>query len=59
MGYNIVQLPKVIFDKQKQVFRIIDVNEYSLASHYDEKYKEEAQLIMKKVPYSERDKYFI
>ena len=59
MGYNIVRLPKVLFDAQKQVFRIIDVNEYSLASHYDEKYKEEAKLIIKKVPYSERYKYFI
>lgn len=59
MGYNIVQLPKVVFDRQKQVFRIIDINEYSLASHYDEKYKEEAKLIIKKVPYSERYKYFI
>ena len=59
MGYNIVKLPKVVFDKQKQMFRVIDVNEYSFASHYDEKYKEEAKNIMKKVPYSERHKYFI
>jgi len=59
MGYNIVQIPKVVFDKQKQSFRIIDVNEYSIASNYNEKYKEEAKLIIKKVPYSERYKYFI
>jgi len=59
MGYNIVQIPKIVFDRQNQVFRMIDVNEYSLASHYDEKYKEEAKLIIKKVPYSERYKYFI
>lgn len=59
MGYNIIQIPKVVFDDHKQCFRIIDVNEYSLASHYDEKYKEEAKLIIKKVPYSERYKYFI
>lgn len=59
MGYNIIQLPKVIFDRQEQSFRRIDVNEYSIASCYDEKYKEEAKLIIKKVPYSERHKYFI
>ena len=59
MGYNIVQIPKIVFDRQNQVFRMIDVNEYSIASHYDEKYKEEAKLIIKKVPYFERYKYFI
>ena len=59
MGYNIVQIPKVIFDNKKQAFIITDTNEYSLASHYDKKYKEEADLIKRKVPYSERYKYFI
>lgn len=59
MGYDIVKLPKIIFDKQNQTFRIIAVNDYSIFSHYDEKYKEEANLIKRKVPYSERYKYFI
>ena len=59
MGYNVVQIPKVIFDNQRQAFIIIDTNEYSLASHYDKKYKEEAELIKRKIPYSERYKYFI
>ena len=59
MEYNIVQIPKIVFDKENQIFKIIDINEYSLASHYDKKYKEEAKLIIKKVKYSERYKYFI
>lgn len=59
MGYNVVQIPKVIFDNKKQSFIITDTNEYSLAAHYDKKYKEEADLIKRKVPYSERYKYFI
>ena len=42
MGYNVVQIPKVIFDNKKQSFIITDTNEYSLAAHYDKKYKEEA-----------------
>ena len=59
MGYNIAQLSKIIFNNQKQVFKTINKNEYSIISHYDDKYKEEANLILKKVPYSERYKYFI
>lgn len=59
MEYDIVQIPKVIFDNKKQTFIITYTNEYSIASHYDKKYKEEADLIKRKVPYSERYKYFI
>lgn len=59
MGYNIVQIPKIVFNKQKQVFEKVNIKEFSMISYYDEKYKEEAELILKKVPYSERSKYFM
>ena len=59
MGYNIVQIPKIVFNKQKQVFEKVNIKEFSMISYYDEKYKEEAELILKKVPYSKRSKYFM
>lgn len=59
MGYNIIQIPKIVFNKQKQVFEKVDIREFSMISYYDEKYKEKAELILKKVPYSKRSKYFM
>lgn len=59
MDYNIVQLPRVIFDKREKKFITIVPNDYSMASYYDEGYKQELELIKKKVPKMDRKKYFL
>lgn len=48
MDYDIIQLPRVIFDEQDNIFRTIVPNDYSMASHYDELYKKEIELIKKR-----------
>lgn len=59
MDYDIVQLPKVVFDKNKNSFEKVEQNEFSLSKLEDEKYKQEIELIKKMVPYKDRSKYFI
>ena len=59
MDWNLVQLPKIVLDEDTLTLRKIEPNEYSLASMEDNKYKEEAQLIKRKVPLNERHNYFI
>lgn len=56
MDYNIVQLPKIVLEQQR--FKKITPKEFSIISHFDEKYKKEVELI-KKLPLKEREKYFL
>ena len=59
MDWNLVQLPKIVLDEDTLTLKKIEPNDYSLDSMEDNKYKEEAQLIKRKVPLNERHNYFI
>ena len=58
MGYDVVQIPKVVFNAENNSFNIIRTNEFTGYS-MEREYEEEIKLIKKLVPYSEREKYFI
>lgn len=57
MEYNIVQIPKLIFDEEMQHFRWIYPNEF-INSGVNRECEEDIKLIKKYVPYNERYKYF-
>ncbi len=59
MGYNIKQIPQVKFNENKKSFEILTTNDFGLITHEDEKYKKEAELILKKVPLKDRRNYFL
>lgn len=56
MEYNIVQLPKLIFDEKKQQFRWISPNEV-INSGINRECENEIKLIKKYVPYEKRHLY--
>lgn len=57
MDYNIVQLPKLIFDEKIQGFRWICPNEF-INSGINRECEKEIKLIRKYVPYDKRHLYF-
>ena len=57
MGYDIVKIPKIIYNQKTNTFEI--KQESLITTYQDEKYKQEIQLIKKKVPLEQRNKYFI
>lgn len=56
MEYNIVQLPRLIFDEENQQFRWIYPNEF-INSGINRECEKEIKLIKKYIPYEERYKY--
>ncbi len=56
MDYEIVQLPKLVFDEDTQKFRWIYPNEF-INTGINREFEEEIKLIKKYVPYNERYKY--
>lgn len=56
MDYEIVQLPKLVFDEDTQKFRWIYPNEF-INTEINREFEEEIKLIKKYVPYNERYKY--
>lgn len=56
MDYEIVQLPKLVFDEDTQKFRWIYPNEF-INTGINREFEEEIKLIKKYVPYNERHKY--
>lgn len=56
MDYEIVQLPKLVFDEDTQKFRWIYSNEF-INTGINREFEEEIKLIKKYVPYNERHKY--
>lgn len=56
MGYDIVQLPKLIFDEEKQKLRWIYPDQF-INTGIDRECEEEIKLIKKYVPYEERYKF--
>lgn len=56
MGYNIVQIPKLIFDEENQQFRWIFPNEF-INSGINRECENEIKLIKKYVPYEKRYLY--
>lgn len=58
LEYNIVQIPKLIFDCDKQEFRWIHPKDF-INSGINRECEKEIKLIKKYVPYEDRYKYFI
>ena len=56
IGYNIVQLPKLIFDEEKQQFRWLSPNEF-INSGINRECENEIKLIKKYVPCEKRHLY--
>ena len=56
MDYEIVQLPKLVFNEDTQKFRWIYPNEF-INTGINREFEEEIKLIKKYVPYNERYKY--
>lgn len=56
MGYNIVQLPRLIFDEESQQFRWISPNEF-VNSGINRECENEIKLIKKYIPYEKRHLY--
>lgn len=57
MEYNVVQLPRLVFDEEIQHFRWIYPNEF-INSGINRECENEIKLIKKHIPYEERYKYF-
>lgn len=57
MEYDIIQLPRLIFDEENQHFRWIYPNEF-INSGINRECENEIKLIKKYIPYEERYKYF-
>ena len=58
MGYNVVQIPKVIFDEKNNSFKVIKPHEFT-SQGMEREIEEEIKLIKKLVPLDERHNYFI
>lgn len=56
MGYDIVQLPRLIFDEESQQFRWISTNEFA-NSGINRECENEIKLIKKYIPYEKRHLY--
>jgi len=57
MDYNIVQLPKLVYNQEHNNFKWIKPNPY-IQTSTEKEYEEEIKLIKKYIPYSERTQYF-
>lgn len=57
MEYNVLQLPRLVFDEEIQHFRWIYPNEF-INSGINRECENEIKLIKKHIPYEERYKYF-
>lgn len=56
LGYDIVQIPKLVFDEDKQKLRWVKPNDF-VQTAIDRECEEELKLIKKYVPYDQRDKF--
>lgn len=57
MDYNIVTLPRIIYDRENNNFKMIKPNPY-YQTETEREYEEEIKLIKKYIPYDERSKHF-
>jgi len=56
LGYDVYQLPKLIFDEDKKQFRWLKPNDFVQTS-IDRECEEELKLIKKYIPYDQRDRF--